>query len=435
MSDRDLTRLGVIRRVIARELTSVEAGELLCLSGRQVKRLARQFREMGAKGLIHSGYGCVSNHARSREERERVIELIRERYGGKAENGPGQRFGPTLVSEHLFEDEGIDLPVSTLTDWMRSEGLWSRRRKRRPHRRRRERKAHFGELVQLDGSFHDWLEGRGPVGCMMTMTDDATGRMMARLGAQETFWDAVSLLRAWIRKYGVPRAIYTDWKTLYHSPRPEASIASTQFGRICQRLGIELIPASSPQAKGRVERSHGTNQDRLIKKLRLKDISTYETANEYLEQSYLPAHNARFARRAASSTDYHLPLLRSLDSIDTWCVEETRRVGLDGVISYKSRQILVTLRRDMPPKAQILVRSQEDGTLRVIYCARTGKEYELEWTDSGTRVKREAGPRGRAPWTEAQRPRANHPWRLRAGMEVAEALKAKAELQIQPPPG
>jgi hypothetical protein len=434
MSDRDLTRLGVIKRVVARELTSVEAGELLCLSGRQVKRLAKQFRELGAKGLIHSGYGCVSNHARSREERDRVIELIRERYGGKAEPGPGQRFGPTLVSEHLFEDEEIDLPVSTLTDWMRSEGLWSRRRKRKPHRRRRERKAHFGELVQLDGSFHDWLEGRGPVGCMMTMTDDATGTMMARLGAQETFWDAVSLLKAWITKYGVPRAIYTDWKTVYHSPASGASITSTQFGRICLRLGIDLIAASSPQAKGRVERSHGTNQDRLIKKLRLRNISTHEAANTYLESTYLPAHNARFARRPASSTDYHLPLLKSLDTTDTWCHEETRRLSLDGVISYRSRLLAVSRRRDMPAKAQVLIRSSEDGKLRVIFRTRAGEEYELGWKEHMA-AKQVTAPRGRAPWSEAQRPRADHPWRLRAHMESIEAIKAKAVQETQPPKG
>lgn len=436
MSDRDLVRLGVIKRVVARELTSVEGGELLCLSARQVKRLAKQFRELGAKGLIHSGYGCASNHARTREERERVIELIRERYGGRAEPGPGQRFGPTLVSEHLAEDEQLHIPVSTLTDWMRSEGLWSRRRKRKPHRRRRERKAHFGELVQLDGSFHDWLEGRGPAGCMMTMTDDATGTMMARLGAQETFWDAVSVLRAWIAKYGVPRAIYTDWKTLYHSSRPEASIESTQFGRICLRLGIELIAASSPQAKGRVERSHGTNQDRLIKKLRLKNICTHEEVNEYLESIYLPAHNARFARRPRSSADFHRPILKSEDTIDTWCIEEKRRLSLDGVISFRSKLFSLKLRRDMPPKAWVFVRTAADGAMEVVYQSRAGIEHALSWEEHIPAERAEgrvANHSGRAPWKESSRPRANHPWRLRGAMEVAEAMHNRT--QTEPPQG
>ena len=433
MSDRDLVRLGVIKHVIARELSTFEAAELLCLSARQVKRLMKRFREKGAKGLIHASYGRVSNHARERQQRDRVIELIHERYAGRADPGPGQRFGPTLLSEHLAEDAAIEIPVSTLTDWMRAEGLWSRRRKRKPHRRRRDRRAHFGELVQVDGSFHDWLEGRGPRGCMMTMTDDATGIMLARLGAEETFWDAVVLLREWIAKYGVPRALYTDWKSVYRSSNPNRPMESSQFGRICSRLGVELIGASSPQAKGRVERSHGTNQDRLVKKLRLKNISTHREVNEYLESVYLPAHNARFARRPASSTDYHLPLLRSLDTADTWCHEEKRRVSLDGVVSYRSRLISLTLRRDMPPKAQVLVRTSEGEALRVIYSARTGREYELQWTEYQPAEPVAKPIIERAPSTKAPRPAANHPWRLRNTMDVAIALAAKR--QTEPPPG
>ncbi len=442
VSEREFVRAGVMKRIVSDEISSREAAELLCLSPRQVKRLVRRFRAEGARGLVHRSLGRRSNHARPADERARVIDLIRERFSGSAAVGPGQRFGPTLLCEHLFEEEALRIPVSTLTDWMRPEGLWSRRRKREPHRRRRDRKAHFGELVQLDGSFHDWLEGRGPVGCMMTMTDDATSTMMAGLRSQETFWDAIRVLRGWIARYGVPRALYTDWKTLYHSPRPDASIESTQFGRVCSRLGIKLIAASSPQAKGRVERSHGTNQDRLIKKLRLKGISTHAEVNEYLESTYLPAHNARFARQAESSTDYHLPILSSQDTFDTWCLEEERRVTLDGVISFKSRRLLLQLRRDMPPKAWVMVRTAEDGDLRVIYRGRSGVEHVLPWsehkaanTGDSEAVRRAVEtPSGRAPWSEANRPRANHPWRLRAGMEVAEAL-AKRRAQTTPTAG
>lgn len=432
LSERELVRAGVIKRVVARELTTAEAAELLALSQRQAKRLVRRFRERGAKGLVHASYGRPSHHARPVAERERVIQLIRVRYGGPAGVGPGQRFGPTLLSEHLAEDEGLKIPVSTLTDWMRPAGLWSRRRKRERHRRRREPKAHLGEMVQLDGSFHDWLEGRGPSGCMMTMTDDATSTVLARLGAQETFWDAVRVLRAWIAEYGVPRALYTDWKNLYHSSRPVQPIESTQFGRICSRLGIEIIPASSPQAKGRVERSHGTNQDRLIKKLRLKNICSHDGVNEYLASTYLPAHNARFARRPRSSADFHRPILKSEDTLDTWCLEEKRRVSLDGVISFRSKLCVLKLRREMPPKAWVFVRTAEDGAMRVVYRTRAGIEYALPWEER-IAARRVELPRGRAPWSESQRPRANHPWRLRAGMEVAEALKRRA--QTEPPPG
>ena len=413
LSDREFRRAQVMERVFSGALKVWEAAELLCLGARQVKRLSKRYKAGGAKALVHGNFGRRSNHARALSERARTIELIRERYGGSAEVGPGQRLGPTLVSEHLWEEEGLWIPVTTLTRWMKAEALWSRRRRRSAHRRRRDRKQHFGELVQLDGSFHDWLEGRGPVGCMMTMTDDATSTQLSRLGKEETFWDAIALLRWWIQEYGVPRAIYTDWKSLYHSPGAAGVVRSqisTQFGRVCSLLGIELIAASSPQAKGRVERTHGTNQDRLVKKLRLKGISTHEQVNEYLANSYLAAHNERFARRPTSSTDFHLPINPRVDTHDTWCLEEKRCVSNDGVISYRNRRLALKLRRDMPVRARVLVRSTEDGTLRVIYRGKTGAEHELPWRDY---VQAEAlyQAKGRAPWGEASRPKANHPWR------------------------
>ncbi len=432
LSQREATRAGVVERVVRKELTVREAADILLMSLRHTKRLVKRFRDRGAHGLLHGNCGRKSNHSYPSEVRDRVLDLIRERYSGVAETGPGQRFGPTLVSEHLLEDEGLAIPVSTLTDWMRSEGLWSRRRKRKRHLRRRARKEHFGELVQLDGSFHDWLEGRGPRGCLMTMTDDATGTVLMRLASQETFWDAVAVLRAWIRKYGVPRAIYTDLKNVYHSPREGRPAEATQFGRVCAKLGIRLIAAKSPQAKGRVERTHGTSQDRLVKELRLRNISTHAGVNEYLENHYLDAHNRRFARKPASAADYHMPMLRSLDSDDTWCIEEKRRVSLDGVISYKSQLMALKLRRDMPSKATVLVRSSESGTVRVIYRDREEREHRLEWTIYQPAQKQAPCKPRRGPWVEAMRPKANHPWRLRNAMEVAEAMAAKRNEALIP---
>jgi hypothetical protein len=245
---------------------------------------------------------------------------------------------------------------------------------------------------------------------------------------QETFWDAVSLLKAWIATYGIPRALYTDWKTLYHSPRPQQPIEATQFGRLCARLGIKLIAASSPQAKGRVERSHGTNQDRLVKKLRLKNISTHTEANEYLEKIYLPEHNARFARRAASGTDYHVPILRSQQGADIWCLEYNRRVSLDGVISFNSKLLLLKLRPEMPVKARVMVRSSESGELSVFYRTPGGTEHLLSWAEHQPAERLIDVSRKRPSWTEASRPKANHPWRLKNSMDVAEALAAKAAL-------
>lgn len=227
---------------------------------------------------------------------------------------------------------------SGVKQWM-AEGLWSRQRKRTQHHQRRDRKAHLGELVQLDGSFHDWLEGRGPRGCLMDMVDDATSRTEARMEKEETIWAAVGVLRGWIKKYGVPRALYTDWKNVYKRKATPAEqlrgqVPVTQFGRMCQKLGIRIIAASTPQAKGRVERVHGVHQDRLIKKLRRQGIASYEAANRYLEEQYLAEHNRRFAREAAEPEDYHRRKPPAWQLRQIFRVETERTIGNDWVIRH-----------------------------------------------------------------------------------------------------
>jgi transposase len=211
MSARELTRVEVLARVKAGALSVKSAAMLLHVSYRQAKRLARRYRAEGAKGLKHRSAGRASNHVRPPAERERALAFVREKYSGPVD----VRFGPTLAAEHLASEDGITVHHDTLRRWMLAAGLWSRARKRSPHRQRRERKAHFGELVQLDGSFHLWYETRGPRGCLMNLVDDATGRTLARLGDQETIWAAVDVLRRWIEAYGVPLALYTDWKNVY----------------------------------------------------------------------------------------------------------------------------------------------------------------------------------------------------------------------------
>lgn len=414
MSDRDLVRVSVLARMVSGELTSVEGSELLAVSVRQVKRLKKRYVAAGARGIRHALLARPSNRQRSGVERTRALDIIRERYGGAVGKGAGQRFGPTLAAEQLEEDEGLVIPVSTLRRWMLESRLWTRRRRWRPTFRRRERREHFGELVQLDGSFHDWLEGRGPGGCLMTMTDDATGRVFAQISKEETLWAAARVLRGWIELYGVPRALYTDCKNLYHST-DRVRRPLTQFGLMCEKLGVRIIAASSPQAKGRVERTHGTNQDRLIKKLRLKGVSTYEEMNHYLRHHYLPAHNARFAHAPASAADYHLPMNgRRLKGGDLWCRDDERRLSNDGVISYAGREIQVDLRHDMPVKARVLVRTTEDGSLRVLHRTRSGAEHELTWKDykkPPPRPKREGLSDKALAAHKARHPAASHPWR------------------------
>ncbi len=300
MSKGELRRVEVLARVRSKQLRIVDAGRLMRVSYRQAKRLWKRYREEGAAGLKHRSAGQRSHHAHDGKFRKKVLQLVREKYGGPV----GERFGPTLAAEHLASEDGLNIDAETLRRWMLTEGLWSRERKGWRHRRRRERKEHFGELVQMDGSFHRWLEDRGPEGCLIDMVDDATSKTLAEMGEEETIWAAADTLRTWIERYGVPLALYVDWKNLYKRPATvkeqlHGEEPITQLGRMCAKLGIEIIAANSAPAKGRVERTHGTHQDRLVKKLRRKEISNHEQVNVYLEKEYLPEHNRRFGRAAA----------------------------------------------------------------------------------------------------------------------------------------
>src|ERR1700684_2595159 len=338
MSSRELERVGVMGRVDSGALKLKDAAAMLELSYRQAKRLWRRYRQVGGRGLQHGNAGRPSNRSKPLKLRRRVLNLIKKKYSGSEK----ERFGPTLASEHLAEEDGIAIDHDTLRGWMLAEGLWSRQRRRKKHCQRRERKSHFGELVQLDGSFHDWLEERGPRGCLMNMVDDASGDTLARMGSEETIWAAAGVLRAWVKKYGVPVALYTDWKNVYvreatRKEQLQGVVPATQFGQMCQRLGIRIIAANSPQAKGRVERNHGTHQDRLVKKMRLKKIKTHAEANLFLEKEYLPEHNRRFRRNPAEPEDYHRAAPRAAELEDVFHLETARILGNDWEIRHDNR--------------------------------------------------------------------------------------------------
>jgi len=413
MSARELTRVEVLSRVKAGSLSLGSAATLMGVSYRQAKRLARRYRAEGAKGLKHRSAGRVSNHARPRVERARALALVREKYSGSID----ERFGPTLAAEHLASEDGLTVHPDTLRRWMLAAGLWSRARKHAPHRQRRERKAHFGELVQLDGSFHEWYEKRGPRGCLMNLVDDATGRTLARLGEQETIWAAADVLRRWIEAYGVPLALYTDWKTVYvREPTPEEQVTGvvplTQFGRMCAALAIQIIAASSPQAKGRVERNHGTHQDRLVKKLRRLGIGDAAAANAFLATTYLPEHNARFAQAPASAEDFHrrTPSRAALDR--AFQLQETRVLSNDWVVRYDNRYFQVARQsHKVPARSTVQVREAVTGAIEIRY-----RERLMRWTEiAAPAPKSSAAPAVRpAPAVAARplrRPNADHPWR------------------------
>lgn len=369
MSAKELQRVEVLARVVSGELQLGDGAVLLRVSYRQAKRLIRRYRQEGPSGLQHRGAGR-SNRSKPGTLRQEVLQLVREKYSGSEE----ERFGPTLAAEHLAQEDGVQVHAETLRRWMREDALWGRRRGQlREHRRRRPAKEHFGELVQLDGSFHAWFEQRGPRGCLMNMVDDATGVTHAYLGEAETIWAAVQVLRGWIEKFGVPLALYTDWKNVYKvAPTAKqelrGEVPQTQFGRMCAQLGIAIITANSPQAKGRVERKNGVHQDRFIKKMRRKAIADYAAANAYLEE-YLLDLNTRFARVPGDPRNYHraTPSPEVLDAV--FRLETKRSISNDWVVRYHGRhlQLLPVRRRYAPHKEAALVYESEAGELEVRY--------------------------------------------------------------------
>jgi transposase len=419
MSQEELRRVEVLARVRSEQLPVVDAARLMRVSYRQAKRLWRRYREEGAAGLKHRNVGRPSNHAHETKFRKKVLQLVREKYGGPV----GERFGPTLAAEHLCSEDGLQVNAETLRQWMLAEGLWSRERKRRKHRRRRDRQEHFGELVQMDGSFHPWLEERGPEGCLIDLADDATNTTLARLGEQETIWAVADALRAWMEQYGVPLALYVDWKNLYKRSatareRLRGEEPITQFGRMCRKLGIELIAASSPQAKGRIERMHGTHQDRLVKKLRRRAISTHEAANVYLEQEYLPEHNRRFARRAARPEDYHRRAPRATELERIFRLESERTIGEDWVVRYANRyfQLEPQMRHHAPARSKVLVCEGRHGGITIEYRGR-----ELRFEEIAAPAQPAAREASRSEWQRRaiaasvrRKAPANHPWKQAA---------------------
>ena len=411
MSSKELRRAGVLARVESGELKLVSAAVMMGMSYRQSKRLVKRYREGGVQGLQHGSAGRESNRRKSKKFRERVLRLVGKKYSGEE----GERFGPTLAAEHLASDDDVEVNAQTLRRWMLAEGLWSRARKQRMHRKRRERKEHVGELVQMDGSFHPWLEERGPGGCLMNMVDDASGDTLARMGSEETIWAAVGVLRAWVKKYGIPVALYTDWKNVYvreasSKEQLHGVVPATQFGQMCQRLGIRIIAANSPQAKGRVERNHGTHQDRLVKKMRLKKIKTHAEANLFLEKEYLPEHNRRFRRNPAQPEDYHRAAPRAAELEDVFHLETARILGNDWVVRHDNRyfQVQAQARNYAPAKGKVTVCEWEDGRLQIRYRGRG-----VSWEEIARPVPAEAvrTSEAKAQKQKPPTPKAEHPWR------------------------
>src|SRR5258706_3261718 len=324
--ERDVLR--VMGPLLEGKRTQAEAARLLRLSVRQVRRIQRRLESSGDGGIVHGLRGRPSNRRTREEFREEVLAEYREQFAD---------FGPTLASEKLA---GLELEVKreTLRRWLLDGGLWQARRQRDVHRSRRERRACFGELVQMDTSIHEWTEDRGEAMVLVAMIDDASNRVEAGFYGGETVESHFDLLERWVRRHGRPLALYTDHDSIFEwQSRGKAVEGVTQFGRALQELQVELILAHSPQAKGRVERFFGLAQDRWVKEMRLAKVRTRAEANALVRKQLIPQYNRRFTVRPARDTDAHRGLAGMRDLAAILCPQEQRSVANDYTVRWSNR--------------------------------------------------------------------------------------------------
>jgi hypothetical protein len=361
MSDKEFSRLDVLLDLQAGRITIRDAGELMGLCRRQVFRLVKAFRERGATSLVSGRRGRPSNNRLPAAVRDLAMAIVTERYAD---------FGPTLAAEKLAEGHGCRVSRETLRQWMMADGLWLDRRRRLPSvHQPRNRRERVGELVQIDGSTHAWFETRGPACTLIVYIDDATSRIQhAAFVPSESTLDYLRETRAYVARFGRPIAFYSDKHAIFRVNKQDAvgGDGMTQFGRALHELNIDIICANSAPAKGRVERSFGTLQDRLVKEMRLGGVSTIEAANAFLP-GFLDSHNARFAKEPTSDRDAHraLPEGIALDDVFAW--KEERTVTLNLTLQYDKVLFLLEANAISRPLARkrVTVLDYPDGRLAI----------------------------------------------------------------------
>jgi transposase len=407
MSVSERVRLEAFGRVKREELTVVAAAALVGLSVRQARRAWKRYKESGDAGLVHKLRGRTSNRRLCDDIRERVIKRHQEQY---------HDFGATFACQKLTE-EGLELSPDTLRALLKERGLWQRQRRRGRHRKHRERRCSFGSLIQMDGSHHDWFEGRGPWCVLMVMIDDATSRSYARFYAGETTEGAFDVFRRWAGKHGLPRALYVDRHAIYRDEdHPEKP---TQFGRAMAELGVEVIGAHSPQAKGRVERRNRLLQDRLVKEMRLRRISDMQQGNVLLEEMFLEDLNRRYAVKAAEDQDLHRAVESGVILEEVLCVQEERVVGNDWCVRWRNRWLQIEAEHEglRLPRRRVKVKQLADGRLIVEH-----RGSKLNCRELGARPQ---PPKVRKAIVNNRRwkPGAAHPWKT----ELAKAAVARPQ--------
>lgn len=381
MATRESSRLKTLGQVEAGQVSVREAAAKMGIGYRQAKRVWKRYRECGDVAVVHRGRGQAPNNQIPLELKQQILDRYREVYQG---------FGPTLACEKLVEEDELR-PISreTLRLWLLEEKLWERHRRRGAYRKRRPPRGHFGELVQLDGSFHRWFGEEHNECCLMSMVDDATGTTLALMGEQETTEAAMRILWAWIERYGIPESLYCDRKNVYLLPKGEEPSLEEQlegrlpksgFGVACEKLGIQIITAHSPQAKGRVERKHGVFQDRFVKELRLRGATRIEEANLILQGGFTEKLNRKFSHPALDPEDFHVALRPSQHLCDILCFEETRSVSQDWVVRHENHFYQLLRGRQALPRAKskVTVRRRLDSSVQILH---RGKELAYEEFD------------------------------------------------------
>jgi transposase len=391
---KELKRLHVIRKVIEGTLTQRDAADLISLTERQIRRIVKRIRQEGDEGIRHNSRGRPSK--RKLPFKERIVQLYRSTYPD---------FGPTLFTEKLTEREGIIVSRETVRTWLMEAGEWKTHRRRKAHRQWRERKDCYGEMLQMDGSHHDWFEGRGPRCVLMAYSDDATGSVYGRFYEYEGTIPAMDSFTRYITKHGLPMRVYLDKHTTYKSwaRRDDFQEAEpiSQFGRALAELGVKMLHAHSPQAKGRIERLFNTFQDRMVKEMRLRGVSTIPEANRFLA-TYLPVYNRRFSVPPKKQEDLH----RRCNDVDLdtiLCIKTERTLKNDHTIQYKGMLYQI---KDQIRAKRVMVEELIDGSVRIRHKGVPLSFHEI--------VQRPATPEKERPFVakgKGHRPPIDHGWR------------------------
>lgn len=370
MSQRERDRLRVLHSVLEGQRTQVEAARLLRLTPRHLRRLLQRLQQGGDAALVHGLRGQPSNHRKDGKLRRRVLQLYRKDYPD---------FGPTFAAEKLGE-RGLEVSADTLRRWLLAEGLWQPQRRREQHRSRRPRRACFGELVQMDTSIHDWTEGRGEDMVLIHRIDDATSRLLARFYDADTVLNHFDLLWRWLQAFGRPLALYTDRHSIFEPQNKGQAVADaeTQFGRALRELAIDLIRAQSPQAKGRVERSFGTAQDRVVKEMRLAKVKTIDQANALLDGGLLAKHNRLFSVPPREAGDAHRALGCAFNVAAILSLQQLRTVANDYTVRFENRHY--QLDKPIYPGergGKVVVEARLDGSMAIRFGEHYLKYHEI----------------------------------------------------------